>query len=368
MKPVLFNFTDAELVDFVIKLGQPKFRAKQIREWLDRGVPDFQSMKNLPEKLRQELDDNAQTLPVRIIKKLVSSDGQTTKFLLELNDTEQIECVLMRTSYGNSVCVSSQAGCAMGCKFCASTLLGLKRNLTVNEIYSQILTAQWELRNDKMSDKPIRPNGDANNGDVSHIVIMGTGEPLQNVENVMGFIERANSDMGIGWRKITVSTCGIVPGIKELTKWGRPINLAISLHAPTNELRSQIMPINNKYKLEEVLDAAFEFSDLHNRQLMIEYILLGKKNENGETELLNSTPEYAEKLADLLKNKNCMVNLIPWNAVDERDFASPSGNAVHRFQDILIKNGIHTRIRRERGQDIGSACGQLRLNNAKGEK
>lgn len=206
------------------------------------------------------------------------------------------------------------------------------------------------------------------NGDVSHIVIMGTGEPLQNVENVIGFIERANSDMGIGWRKITVSTCGIVPGIKELTKWGRPINLAISLHAPTNELRSQIMPINNKYRLEEVLDAAFEFSDLHNRQLMIEYILLGKKNENGETELLNSTPEYAEKLADLLKNKNCMVNLIPWNAVDERDFASPSGNAVHRFQDILIKNGIHTRIRRERGQDIGSACGQLRLNNAKGKK
>ena len=368
MKPILFNFTDAELVEFITKLGQPKFRAKQIREWLDRGAPNFQSMKNLPEKLREELDANAQTLPVRIVKKLESSDGQTTKFLLELNDTEQIECVLMRTSYGNSVCVSSQAGCAMGCKFCASTLLGLKRNLTVNEIYSQILTAQWELRNDKFSDKPIRPNGDANNSDVSHIVIMGTGEPLQNVENVIGFIERANSDMGIGWRKITVSTCGIVPGIKELTKWGRPINLAISLHAPTNELRSQIMPINNKYKLEEVLDAAFEFSDLHNRQLMIEYILLGKKNENGETELLNSTPEYAEKLSVLLKGKNCMVNLIPWNAVDERDFASPSGNAVHRFQDILIKNGIHTRIRRERGQDIGSACGQLRLNNAKGKK
>lgn len=368
MKPILFNFTDAELVEFITKLGQPKFRAKQIREWLDRGAPNFQSMKNLPEKLREELDANAQTLPVRIVKKLESSDGQTTKFLLELNDTEQIECVLMRTSYGNSVCVSSQAGCAMGCKFCASTLLGLKRNLTVNEIYSQILTAQWELRNDKMSDKPIRPNGDANNSDVSHIVIMGTGEPLQNVENVIGFIERANSDMGIGWRKITVSTCGIVPGIKELTKWGRPINLAISLHAPTNELRSQIMPINNKYRLEEVLDAAFEFSDLHNRQLMIEYILLGKKNSNGETELLNSTPEYAEKLSVLLKGKNCMVNLIPWNAVDERDFASPSGNAVHRFQDILIKNGIHTRIRRERGQDIGSACGQLRLNNAKGKK
>lgn len=365
MKPVLFNFSDAELTDFIEKLGQPKFRAKQIREWLLRGAPDFMSMKNLPEKLRKELDESAQTLPVKIVKKLESSDGQTTKFLLELNDCEQIECVLMRTSYGNSVCVSSQAGCAMGCKFCASTLLGLKRNLTVNEIFSQILVAQWELRNDKNSERSIHPNGDANNGDVSHIVVMGTGEPLQNTENVIGFIERANKDMGIGWRKITVSTCGIVPGIKDLTSWGRPINLAISLHAPTDELRSQIMPINNKYKLSEVLDAAFEFSDLRNRQLMIEYILLGKKNDKGETELFNCTPEYAEKLSVLLKGKNCMVNLIPWNAVDERDFASPSGNAVHRFQDILIKNDIHTRIRRERGQDIGSACGQLRLNNKK---
>lgn len=365
MKPILFNFSDAELTDFIEKLGQPKFRAKQIREWLLRGAPDFASMKNLPEKLRKELDESAQTLPVKIVKKLESADGQTTKFLLELNDCEQIECVLMRTSYGNSVCVSSQAGCAMGCKFCASTLLGLKRNLTVNEIFSQILVAQWELRNDKNSERSIHPNGDANNGDVSHIVVMGTGEPLQNTENVIGFIERANKDMGIGWRKITVSTCGIVPGIKDLTAWGRPINLAISLHAPTDDLRSQIMPINNKYKINEVLDAAFEFSGLHNRQLMIEYILLGKKNDKGETELFNCTPEYAEKLSELLKDKNCMVNLIPWNAVDERDFASPSGNAVHRFQDILIKNGIHTRIRRERGQDIGSACGQLRLKHKK---
>lgn len=363
MKPVLFDFTDSQLADFITSMGQPKFRAKQIRDWLNRGAPDFQVMKNLPAALRDQLDRVAQTLPVRVVKKLQSGDNQTTKFLLELGDAEQIECVLMRTSYGNSVCVSSQAGCAMGCKFCASTLLGLKRNLTVNEIYSQILVAQWELRGDRFSDRPIRPNGDANNGDVSHIVVMGTGEPLQNTENVIGFIERANSDMGIGWRKITVSTCGIVPGIEKLTEWGRPINLAISLHAPTDELRSRIMPINNKYHLNDVLDAAFKFSDLHNRQLMIEYILLAVRGENGDAELLNCTPEYAEKLSDLLRGKNCMVNLIPWNAVDERDFVSPSGNAVHRFQDILIKNGIHTRIRRERGQDIGSACGQLRLNN-----
>ena len=365
MKPILFDFTDTELEKFVTDLSQPRFRAKQIRDWLNRGAPDFESMKNLPAGLRKQLDDVAQTLPVRITKKLESSDGQTTKFLLELVDGEQIECVLMRTSYGNSVCVSSQAGCAMGCKFCASTLLGLKRNLTVNEMFAQILTAQWTLR-DNTDEKSIHPNGDANNNDVSHIVIMGTGEPLQNTENVIGFMERANSDMGIGWRRITLSTCGIVPGIKRLIEWGRPINLAISLHAPTDELRSTIMPINNKYKLEDVLSAADEFTKQHNRQLMIEYILLGKKDENGETILYNAAPEYAEKLSSLLRGKNCMVNLIPWNAVDERDFVSPSGNAVHRFQDILIKNGIHTRIRRERGTDIGSACGQLRLKHKKG--
>ena len=360
-KTILFDLTDGELADFITQMGQPRFRAKQISEWMSRGAPDFSVMKNIPEKLRNDLDAVAQTLPCQVVKKLSSSDGQTVKFLLELNDGERIECVLMRTSYGNSVCVSSQAGCAMGCKFCASTLLGLKRNLTVNEIFAQILVAQWELRSDNFSEKNIRPNGDANNNDVSHIVIMGTGEPLQNTENVIGFMERANSDMGIGWRRITVSTCGIVPGIKDLIKWGRPINLAISLHAPNDDLRKKVMPIANKYTISEIMDVAWQFTDLHNRQLMIEYILLGDTNGN----LLNATPEYAEQLSELLHGKNCMVNLIPWNAVDERHFTSPSGNAVHRFQDILIKKGIHTRIRRERGTDIGSACGQLRLNNNK---
>lgn len=363
MKPVLFSFNDAELQKFVTDLGEPKFRAAQIRDWLLRGAPDFNSMKNLPVALREKLDAAAQTLPVKIVKKLESSDGETTKFLLELHDTEQIECVLMRTTYGNSVCVSSQAGCAMGCKFCASTLLGLKRNLTVDEIFSQILVAQWELRRSGADDKNIRANGDPNNNDVSHIVVMGTGEPLQNTENVIGFLERANHELNISWRRMTVSTCGIVPGIYDLIKWARPINLAISLHAPDDELRSTIMPINNRYKISEVLAAADEFTNLHNRQLMIEYILLAKRNSAGDIELYNCTPERAEQLSVLLRGKNCMVNLIPWNAVDERDFASPSGNAVHRFQDILIKNGIHTRIRRERGTDIGSACGQLRLNN-----
>ncbi len=363
-KTILFDLTDAEREQFVIDLGEPKFRAKQIKEWLNRGAPDFSVMKNLPTSLRDKLAECAETLPLRVIKKLESSDGQTTKFLLELNDGEKIECVLMRTSYGNSVCVSSQAGCAMGCKFCASTLLGLKRNLTANEIFSQILVAQWELRDDRFSDKPIRPNGDANNGDVSHIVVMGTGEPLQNTENVINFIERANHDMGISWRRITVSTCGIVPGIEQLIEWGRPINLAISLHAPNDELRKKIMPIANKYSINEIMDAAWRFTDAHNRQLMIEYILLG--DANGE--LLNANESHAKELVKLVRDKNCMVNLIPWNAVSERDFTSPSGNAVHRFQDVLIKNGIHTRIRRERGTDIGSACGQLRISGTQAER
>ncbi len=352
MKQILFDFNNAQLEKFITDLGQPKFRAKQVAEWLKRGAPNFSVMKNLPESLRVKLDQVATTLPCEISKKLESSDGQTTKFLLKLHDNELIESVLMRTSYGNSVCVSSQVGCAMGCKFCASTLLGLKRNLTTNEMLAQVLIAQWELRGDTGNS---RANGDANNGDVSHIVVMGTGEPLQNTENLKGFLERANTDLNIGWRRMTISTCGIISGIEQLTEWGRPINLAISLHAPVECMRSELMPINKKYNLIKVLDAAFSFSEKTGRQLMIEYILLGG---------VNDSVENANQLVELLREKNCMVNLIPWNAVEERDFIAPSGNTVHKFQDVLIKNGVHARIRRTRGSDIGSACGQLRIKNA----
>jgi 23S rRNA (adenine2503-C2)-methyltransferase len=351
MKQTLFNLTKTELEKFITDLGQSKFRVKQIVEWLNRGAPDFSVMKNLPESLRVQLDEVATTLPCEIAQKLESSDGQTTKFLLKLNDNELIESVLMRTSYGNSVCVSSQVGCAMGCKFCASTLLGLKRNLTANEMLSQVLVAEWALRGDTGNS---RPNGDPNNNDVSHLVVMGTGEPLQNMESLKGFLERVNSELNIGWRRITVSTCGIVPGINELTSWGKPINLAISLHAAVSSMRSELMPSNKMYDLTEVLDAALGFSEKTGRQLMIEYILLGGKNDSEQN---------AKDLIALLQGKNCMVNIIPWNTVSERDFVAPSGNAVHKFQDILLKNGIHARIRRERGADIGSACGQLRIKN-----
>jgi 23S rRNA (adenine2503-C2)-methyltransferase len=429
--------TLGELEQFVVGMGQPKFRAKQIMEWLHRGAPDFSVMKNLPEDFRARLNETARTLPARIVKKLESSDDQTTKFLLELQDFEVIETVLMKTTYGNSVCVSSQAGCAMGCKFCASTLLGLKRNLTMNEMTAQVLVAGWELRqfaereglnkleerraqsadvdNCKLEDNKnnselLAANSPSlcalrsNNFDVSHIVVMGTGEPLQNTENVKGFLEYANANLAISWRRMTVSTCGLVPGINELSEWGRPVNLAISLHSPTDALRDQIMPVNKKYPIAQVLDAAFAHSAKTGRQLMIEYILLAAKpqeelkelnklverraesadvdsckfidNNEPNSELLtpnspslcalrsatcNCAPEHAEELSALLKGRNCMVNIIPWNAVAEREFAAPSGNAVHRFQDILINNGIHTRIRKERGADIGSACGQLRL-------
>ncbi|MCL1785599.1 MAG: 23S rRNA (adenine(2503)-C(2))-methyltransferase RlmN [Alphaproteobacteria bacterium] len=351
-KPILFNMTLPELEQFVVGMGQPKFRAKQILEWLWRGAPDFSVMKNLPENLRGDLDGLAQTLPCTIEQKLESADGQTTKFLLRTTNTNHehdiIETVLMRTSYGNSVCVSSQAGCAMGCKFCASTLLGLKRNLTSNEMISQVLVAQWTLHASRLTPYASRPNGD-----VSHIVVMGTGEPLQNTGALRGFLETANEKLGISWRRMTVSTCGIVPGINELIEWGRPVNLAISLHAPNDELRGRLMPVNNRYPITDVLDAAFAHSDKTGRQLMIEYILLAGTNDS---------PEQAAELSALLKDKNVMVNLIPWNAVAERgEFAAPSNNAVHRFQDILKENGIHTRIRRTRGADIGSACGQLRL-------
>jgi 23S rRNA (adenine2503-C2)-methyltransferase len=355
-KTILFNLTPAELEQFVAGIGEQKFRAKQIAEWLWRGAPDFSVMKNLPESLRAKLNDAAQTLPVNIVQKLDSGDGQTTKFLLQMHDGETIETVLMRTTYGNSVCVSSQAGCAMGCRFCASTLLGLKRNLTMNEMLAQVLVADWQLKQSEKWKVESGNNLHSNNmrNEVTHIVIMGTGEPLQNPENIFGFIEALHDKLNIGWRHITLSTCGIVPGIDQMTEWGRPINLAISLHAPNDDLRRQLMPIANKYTIKEILDAASAHSVKTGRQIMIEYILLAGKNDSAER---------AQELSELLRDKNVMVNLIPWNSVSEREFTAPSGNAVHRFQDALIKNGIHTRIRKERGQDIGSACGQLRLNN-----
>jgi len=346
--PNLFEKSLSEIEKIISDLGAEKFRAKQVREWLDRGCPEFAMMKNIPVELQQQLSEKFRPLPIMDEKKLESADG-TTKFLFALSDGEKIECALMRTSYGNSVCVSTQAGCAMGCKFCASALLGLKRNLSADEMFAEVLRCQWELR----AGGGTKPNGDKNQNDATHIVIMGTGEPLQNTDNVILFMERANAELGIGWRRITLSTCGIVPEIKKLKEIGRPFNLAISLHAPNDELRGKIMPIANKYSIADTLAAGFDFSAAHNRQLMIEYNLLGG---------FNDSVENAEELAALIKNKLCMVNLIPWNPVAELSWERPSNNQAHRFQDVLLSRGIHSRIRRGRGADIDSACGQLRIS------
>jgi len=344
----LFSKSLAEVEKIVIDLGESKFRAKQIREWLYRGCPDFSLMKNLPKPLLEKLSESFQPFPIKDQSRLDSEDGQTTKFLFSTADDEKIECVLMRASYGNSVCVSSQIGCSMGCKFCASTLRGFKRNLSADEMFSQVLRCQWELR----ADRGTKPNGDKNQNDITHVVIMGVGEPLLNLENVSTFMTMLHDNLAIGYRRITLSTCGIVPAIKKLESFDQPINLAISLHAPDDELRKKIMPVANEFSIAETLAAGFDFAAKRGRQLMIEYILLGG---------FNDSPEQAGQLAALLKGKNCMANLIPWNAVAECDWKIPSGNAAHRFQDILIQNGIHARIRKERGADISSACGQLRI-------
>jgi 23S rRNA (adenine2503-C2)-methyltransferase len=348
MADCLFPKSLSEIEKIVSDFGEAKFRAKQIREWLNRGCPDFSLMKNISTALQRKLSESFDALPVKELLRLDSSDGQTTKFLFGLSDMEKIECALMRTSYGNSICVSSQVGCAMNCKFCASAILGLKRNLTADEMYAEVLFGQWTLRQGGGT----KPNGDKNQNDITHIVIMGSGEPLMNTQNVIEFMRRANSNLGIGWRRITLSTCGIVPEIKNLCKSDRPFNLAISLHAPNDEIRKKIMPIANKYSIADTLAAGFEFSSKHNRQLMIEYNLIGA---------LNDSEKCAEELALLLKNKLCMVNLIPLNPVPELSLTRPSNNQVHRFQDILLSHGIHSRIRKERGADIDSACGQLRI-------
>ncbi|MDR0319382.1 MAG: 23S rRNA (adenine(2503)-C(2))-methyltransferase RlmN [Rickettsiales bacterium] len=366
-KEVLFGKTLAEIEALAAGLGEPKFRARQIMDWLDKGVASFAEMKNLPAGLRAKLGDAAAVLPCEIVKVLESKDGGTKKLLLGFSTPHQnrgavltppqggsclIETVLMRTRYGNSVCVSSQAGCAMGCAFCASTLRGFSRNLTANEMMAQVAAAQSLLVNER----------------VSHVVIMGSGEPLLNLDNVLEFIEKLNTPHqnrgavltppqggscrgGISYRKITLSTCGVVPGIDRLTEWGKPINLALSLHAPDDELRSRIMPINAKYPIAEVMAATDRWQAATKRQLTAEYIVLGGVNDSAG---------HAEGLADLIGSRDVFVNLIPFNPVAEREFIAPSGNAVHRMKDALEARKIPCAIRFERGADIQSACGQLR--------
>jgi len=335
----LRSMTLNELKDFAISIGVPAFRGAQIFDWIYKGKKSFREMNNLPEALRYELEDKAylEKLNIRTVQKS-KLDG-TRKYLLELSDGNTIECVFMKYKFGNSICVSSQAGCRMGCRFCASTIKGLARNLTAGEMISQIMAAQED-------------SGEK----IGHIVVMGSGEPFDNYENLSKFLRIVNEPkgLGIGMRNITVSTCGIVPMILRFAEDFNQVNLAISLHASSDEDRSAIMPINNRYDIKEVLSACDEYTKKTKRRITYEYTLVSGVNDSVQS---------AKRLAGLLKGKLCHVNLIPLNEVKDSGFVTVSKSKAFEFQKALEEAGIPATIRRELGDDIDAACGQLRLNN-----
>jgi 23S rRNA (adenine2503-C2)-methyltransferase len=344
MKKSIYDLDYDALEAFALSQGWKKFRAQQIFDWLYRQkVQDFEDMSNLSKETRQVLADHFQINPLTLVRKQESKDG-TVKFLFKTEDGALLESVLMRFDYGNSVCVSSQVGCNMGCAFCASGLTKKSRNLTAGEMTAQAMHIQHYL--------------DEEGQRLSHVVVMGTGEPFDNYDNVMSFVRTVNHDrgLGIGSRHITISTCGIVPKILEFSHARTQYNLAISLHAPNDTLRSQLMPVNKAYPLDELMDALRVYCEENNRKLTFEYILLKGVNDQ---------PEHARQLAKLLKGLTCYVNLIPYNSVDEHGFQGVNRTEAMKFYDELMKQGIRCTIRKEHGNDIDAACGQLRIKEMK---
>ena len=331
----IFGLTLAELQTELAPL--PKFRAKQIAAHIYKhGMKNFDAMNDLPKNLRGELAERYEIKISELLKRVDSKDGLTTKFLLGLADGAAIEVVLMRHDYGNSVCISSQVGCQMGCKFCASTLKGLERNLTAAEMLGEIFFANEIL-------------GKA----VDSIVIMGTGEPLMNYDELIKMLRLLHEDycLGMSYRKITISTCGIVPAIKKLRDEKIPVTLSISLHAPDDKLRSALMPINSAFDLKSLLAAGNDYAQSTGRRVTYEYILIGG---------VNDTEEHARRLAKILSGQLANVNLIPFNPVNERSFSPPTNHAVKKFFHFLNTHGIGATIRKEMGADVNAACGQLR--------
>lgn len=331
------NLSLEELEEKILNMGEPKFRAKQIFNWLhQKHINSFEEMTNISKNIRKKLDELYFINNIQILNTLISKEDETTKFLFKLNGGHIIESVLMKYSYGDAVCISSQVGCRMGCTFCASTLEGLERNLEVSEMLSQVYEIQ------KFSGKRIRS-----------IVLMGSGEPFDNFDNFKKFIKIINSKEGIelGQRHITVSTCGIVPKIYEFADLNTQINLAISLHAPNDELRKKIMPIANKYKVSEIIDACKYFSEKTKRRVTYEYALISS---------INDKEEHANQIIKLLKGSLAHVNLIPVNNVEERNYIKSSKEQIKKFSQIIQNAGIDVTIRRELGSDINAACGQLR--------
>lgn len=336
----ILDLSYEELNKVIEDFGEKKFRTKQIYEWLHKkNVSDFAEMNNIPLKLRNFLEENHTINSITIYDKFVSNIDNTTKYLFEIEKGNIVESAYMEYDYGSTVCVSTQAGCNMGCTFCASTIGGLSRNLTVGEMLTQV----YKIQKDKQKR-------------ISNIVMMGSGEPLQNYDNSLKFIKTISSEksLDIGARHITLSTCGIVPKIYELAEEKLQITLAISLHAPNDKERNKIMPINKAYGIDELLEACNYYIAKTNRRITFEYALILGVNDN-----ISQAEELAEKLRKV-KNNLCHINLIPLNEVEENDLKSSDKKSVENFKNCLEKHGIATTIRKKRGKDVDGACGQLR--------
>ncbi len=336
-----------QLTEELLNIGEKKFRAKQIYSWIhEKLVDSFDEMTNLSKDLREKLKANYTLNSLETVAVQTSKIDGTQKYLFRLHDGHVVESVLMRYHHGNSVCISSQVGCLMGCRFCASTIGGKVRDLYPSEMLGQIYKIQ------KLSEERVH-----------NVVVMGTGEPLDNYDNLVQFIKMLTDENGlnISQRNLTVSTCGIVPKIRQLAEEKFQMTLALSLHATTQEKRKQLMPIANKYDLKEVLDACHYYYEQTGRRITFEYSLVGG---------VNDTKQDAEELTKLIGKFPCHVNLIPVNPIKERDFVQPNKQECQAFRNKLEKNGINVTIRREMGRDIDGACGQLRksyLDQEKGE-
>lgn len=340
----IYDLTLNDLKNYLETNGFKPFHSKQIFRWIyDKRIDDFNQMSDISKALIEKLSQDFYFDTLKLQTKQVSKDG-TEKYLFSLKDGALIESVLMIFDYGYSACISSQVGCNMGCAFCASGLLKKQRDLTTGEIVSQVLMIQKYL-----DEKDIR---------LGNIVVMGTGEPFDNYENVMNALSIINDPFGIeiGARHISVSTCGLVPMIKRFADEKLQYNLAISLHAPNDELRDSLMPINKAYPLDKLMDSLRYYSEINNRRITFEYLLLKD---------INDKPENVKQLKHLLKGLNAYINLIPYNTVEEKDFKSSSDEDALRFYDLLKKENIAVTLRQKRGVDIDAACGQLRANKLK---
>ncbi len=335
-KTDICSLYDNEIKQLVSELGEPDFRANQIIKWVRSGISCFDDMRNVPLSLRKKLEEKCYIASVKIEKKLVSKIDGTVKYLFSLYDGEYIESVLMKYEHGYTVCVSTQVGCRMGCKFCASGLNGFTRNLTASEILAQIIAAS--------KDNGIR---------VSNVVMMGIGEPLDNFDNVERFLRLVGDEngLGIGMRHISLSTSGVVTGIERLKKLNLPITLSVSLHAPSDEIRSSVMPVNKKWNIDELLSACREYQKVTTRRISFEYALIEGVNDSKECALL---------LAERLNGIMCHVNLIPANPVKENSFKKPDVENIKRFKGYLEAKGVTATVRRTLGADINASCGQLR--------